>query len=200
MRLVLNLVRPRYFVPIHGEYRQLAKHARLAEHLRIAGLEETFVLESGETLEIDHQGARKGGHGDGGPRLHRFGLAGRSGRGHGDSRPPPSFRRRHRAADHRHQQAHRRSAKGCRKSSAAASCRWKTARSSCRRRARWWRRRWKRPTSEETTDWGVMKEKIRADLKRYHHQADLAAAADHAGDSGGLRFRILNSEFQDDHH
>jgi ribonuclease J len=30
MRLVLNLVRPRYFVPIHGEFRQLTKHARLA--------------------------------------------------------------------------------------------------------------------------------------------------------------------------
>src|SRR5579863_251290 len=29
LRLVLNLVRPRYFVPVHGEYRQLAKHARL---------------------------------------------------------------------------------------------------------------------------------------------------------------------------
>lgn len=61
MKLVLNLVRPRYFVPIHGEFRQLAKHARLAEHLRFAGLEESFVMESGETLEIDHHGARKAG-------------------------------------------------------------------------------------------------------------------------------------------
>ena len=43
LRLVLNLVRPRYFVPIHGEYRQLAKHARLAEHLKNVGLEETFL-------------------------------------------------------------------------------------------------------------------------------------------------------------
>src|SRR5215470_1229442 len=61
LRLVLNLVRPRYFVPIHGEFRQLSKHARLAEHLRFAGLEESFVMESGETLEIDHHGARKAG-------------------------------------------------------------------------------------------------------------------------------------------
>ncbi len=38
MKLVLNLVRPRYFMPIHGEFRQLSKHARLAEHLRFAGL------------------------------------------------------------------------------------------------------------------------------------------------------------------
>lgn len=60
LKLVLNLVRPRYFVPIHGEYRQLAKHASLAEHLRHAGLEETFILETGETLELDGQGARKG--------------------------------------------------------------------------------------------------------------------------------------------
>jgi len=60
LTLVLNLVRPRYFLPIHGEYRQLAKHASLAHHLRSAGLEETFVLETGDTLEIDHAGARKG--------------------------------------------------------------------------------------------------------------------------------------------
>jgi ribonuclease J len=60
LKLVLNLVRPRYFVPIHGEYRQLAKHASLAQHLRGAGLEETFVLETGETLEVDRQGARRG--------------------------------------------------------------------------------------------------------------------------------------------
>jgi ribonuclease J len=61
LKLVLNLVRPRYFVPIHGEFRQLSKHARLAEHLRFAGLEDTFIMESGDILEVDHQGARKAG-------------------------------------------------------------------------------------------------------------------------------------------
>jgi len=60
LKLVLNLVRPRYFVPIHGEFRQMAKHASLAQHLRGAGLEETFVLETGETLEVDRHGARRG--------------------------------------------------------------------------------------------------------------------------------------------
>ena len=59
-KLVLNLVRPRYFMPIHGEFRQLSSHARLAEHLRSNGLEETFMMESGDVLEIDHRGARKG--------------------------------------------------------------------------------------------------------------------------------------------
>lgn len=61
LRLILNLVRPRYFMPVHGEYRQLSKHARLAEHLRYSGLEECFVLETGERLEIDVRGARKAG-------------------------------------------------------------------------------------------------------------------------------------------
>ncbi len=61
LKLILNLVRPRYFVPIHGEYRQLSKHARLAEHLRRSGLEESFLLDSGDVLEIDEHGARKAG-------------------------------------------------------------------------------------------------------------------------------------------
>ncbi len=61
LRLVLNLVRPKYFMPVHGEYRQLAKHARLAEHLRESGLKESFVLETGDILEIDSRGARKNG-------------------------------------------------------------------------------------------------------------------------------------------
>ncbi len=61
LKLILNLVRPRFFVPIHGEYRQLSKHAALAQHLRYAGLEETFVLETGDTLELDNLGARRGG-------------------------------------------------------------------------------------------------------------------------------------------
>jgi len=61
LKLILNLVRPRYFVPIHGEYRQLSRHASLAQHMRSAGLEETFVLETGDTLELDNAGARRGG-------------------------------------------------------------------------------------------------------------------------------------------
>jgi ribonuclease J len=60
LKLVLNLVRPKYFMPIHGEYRQLAKHAALAEHLKFAGLEDTFLLETGETLLLGSNGARKG--------------------------------------------------------------------------------------------------------------------------------------------
>jgi ribonuclease J len=60
LRLILNLLRPRYFLPIHGEYRQMAKHAALASHLRGVGLEETFVLETGESLELDRAGARRG--------------------------------------------------------------------------------------------------------------------------------------------
>ncbi len=61
LRLILNLVRPRFFVPVHGEYRQLARHAQLAQHLsHSSGLEATFLMESGDTLEIDREGARKG--------------------------------------------------------------------------------------------------------------------------------------------
>lgn len=60
LKLVLNLVRPRYFIPIHGEYRQMSAHAKLAQHLASAGLEDTFVLETGDTVEIDKMGARMG--------------------------------------------------------------------------------------------------------------------------------------------
>lgn len=61
LRLVLNLVKPKYFMPVHGEYRQLAKHARLADHLRHSSMKESFVMETGDVLEIDARGARKNG-------------------------------------------------------------------------------------------------------------------------------------------
>ena len=60
LMMMLNLVRPKYFVPIHGEYRQLTQHIELAEDLSGAGLDESFLLQSGEVLEIDAQGARRG--------------------------------------------------------------------------------------------------------------------------------------------
>ena len=59
LKLMLNLAKPKYFIPIHGEYRQLAKHASLASHLKT--IKETFLLESGDVLEFDSRGARKAG-------------------------------------------------------------------------------------------------------------------------------------------
>ncbi len=60
LRLMLNLVRPKYFVPIHGEYRQLCRHRDIARELAaVSG--EVFLLESGDVLEFDDRGARRNG-------------------------------------------------------------------------------------------------------------------------------------------
>lgn len=60
LKLMLNLVRPKFFVPIHGEYRQLYRHAEMAKQLAaVSG--EGFLLESGDVLEFDEQGARRNG-------------------------------------------------------------------------------------------------------------------------------------------
>ncbi|HUI44027.1 MAG TPA: ribonuclease J [Terriglobia bacterium] len=59
LRLMLNLVRPKYFVPVHGEYRQLARHKEMAEEgSAVSG--GAFLLESGDVLEFDSAGARLG--------------------------------------------------------------------------------------------------------------------------------------------
>jgi ribonuclease J len=59
LALMLNLVRPRYFVPVHGEYRHLTEHIRLARSVGLAE-EAVFLLEDGQTLEVDAAGARRG--------------------------------------------------------------------------------------------------------------------------------------------
>jgi len=56
LKLMMNIVRPKYFVPIHGEYRQLAQHARLARNSGIPR-ENIFILRNGAVLEISHSGA-----------------------------------------------------------------------------------------------------------------------------------------------
>ncbi len=60
LKLMLNMIRPRYFMPIHGEYRHLAFHAQLAEKVGILR-ENIFILENGEVLEITGEGARRNG-------------------------------------------------------------------------------------------------------------------------------------------
>ena len=60
LKLVLSLVRPRYFIPIHGEYRQLAQHARVAKRVMSGPDRELQVLlaEDGDIIQFDQQGAR----------------------------------------------------------------------------------------------------------------------------------------------
>ena len=60
LKLLLNLVKPRFFVPIHGEYRHLSLHARLGEEIGIPAAN-IFVLEDGDVLELTAQHARING-------------------------------------------------------------------------------------------------------------------------------------------
>ena len=59
LKLLLNILRPKNFLPIHGEYRMLVRHARLAMDLGVEP-KNAFVLTNGDVLEIDANGARVG--------------------------------------------------------------------------------------------------------------------------------------------
>jgi ribonuclease J len=61
LKLIMNLVRPRYFIPVHGEYRQLQRHARLAKSMGDSVVGQVMMIESGDILEFDELGARKTG-------------------------------------------------------------------------------------------------------------------------------------------
>jgi ribonuclease J len=56
LKLMLSLVRPKYFVPIHGEYRQLARHARVAA--RVSPGTRVVLAENGDVIRVDQDGAR----------------------------------------------------------------------------------------------------------------------------------------------
>ena len=57
LKLLFNLVRPKYFLPVHGELRHLFAHADLARTQGIPA-ENIFVVENGTVLELDEKGAR----------------------------------------------------------------------------------------------------------------------------------------------
>ena len=63
LKLVLSLVRPRYFVPIHGEYRQLSQHARVAAKVMRGADRHVQVLlaQDGDIIQFDAHGARIAG-------------------------------------------------------------------------------------------------------------------------------------------
>ena len=57
LKMMLSLTQPRYFVPVHGEYRHLMAHARLAWDMGLAP-EGIFVLEDGDVLELSDRGGQ----------------------------------------------------------------------------------------------------------------------------------------------
>jgi ribonuclease J len=57
MRLLINLLRPKFFVPVHGNYGNLRKHAQLA--MDTGAVEHAMVIEDGDVLELDKTNARK---------------------------------------------------------------------------------------------------------------------------------------------
>jgi len=60
LKLLLNLVKPKFFVPIHGEYRHLTIHAQIAKSVGIPK-ENIFVLEDGDILELNPQAGKVAG-------------------------------------------------------------------------------------------------------------------------------------------
>ena len=56
-RLLINLVRPKFFIPVHGDYRNLAHHAKIA--METGAVEHAMVIEDGDVLELDKNDARK---------------------------------------------------------------------------------------------------------------------------------------------
>ncbi len=60
LKLMISMVRPKYFMPIHGEYRNLVIHGKLAHNMDIPR-ENIFLMENGDVLKIDADGARKDG-------------------------------------------------------------------------------------------------------------------------------------------
>ena len=59
LKLMLRLVKPEYFMPMHGEYRMLMSHKAIAEDCGIPS-DHIFICENGDTVELTNDGVRKG--------------------------------------------------------------------------------------------------------------------------------------------
>jgi len=60
LKWMLRLIKPQYFMPIHGEYRMLTEHANLAEACGLP-IENSFICQNGDIVELTKDGAKKGG-------------------------------------------------------------------------------------------------------------------------------------------
>ena len=57
LKLINRMVKPKFFMPVHGEYRMLKRHAELANELGMAQ-QNVFVMQTGQVLELDRNSAR----------------------------------------------------------------------------------------------------------------------------------------------
>jgi len=58
-RLMINLLRPKFFIPVHGDYRHLKKHAEIAQSMGVVDL--AMVIEDGDVVELTRDDIRKTG-------------------------------------------------------------------------------------------------------------------------------------------
>src|SRR5439155_794331 len=61
LKLLLNILQPKHFVPIHGEYRMLVRHARMAIDVGVDA-DKSFIITNGDVLELGDRGAKVGEH------------------------------------------------------------------------------------------------------------------------------------------
>ena len=57
LKIILSVVKPKYFIPVHGEYRHLMQHAQLAHKIGMPE-EHTFIMKIGQVLELDSSSAK----------------------------------------------------------------------------------------------------------------------------------------------
>lgn len=60
LKLIFNLVRPKFFMPVHGEYRMLCEHGKLAEKMGVAA-KNVFIMENGQVLELSSRTGKVNG-------------------------------------------------------------------------------------------------------------------------------------------
>ena len=167
LKLMLSLVRPRYFVPVHGEYRQLSQHARVAERV-FAGREpkpEILLAENGDVIQLRRRGRA------GSPARRRSGACSSTARAParsatrccaiGATSPRTAWSCRSSPSTSRPARS-----RACPTSSRAGSS-WRTARRCSPTARALLSEVIEQASVEERTDQGLIKEKLRVELRRF---------------------------------